>query len=72
MFKICSSGIGKHPRVAALAFLILLTSFPIPEQGNPSGQPGSDEYRISVDVGLVVLPVIITDRKGKVVSQIRA
>ena len=68
MFELYDSGIGKLPRVAALAILISVASFPAPEQGNSSGQPGSDEYRISVDVGLVVLPVVVTDRKGKVVS----
>jgi VWFA-related protein len=63
---------GKLSRVEALAILISLTSFLTPEQGNSSGQPTSDEYRISVDVGLVVLPVIVTDRKGKVVSGLGA
>ncbi len=68
MFRFCDSGIGKLPAVAALAVLISLTSFPAPEPGDAPGQPGSDDYRISVDVGLVVLPVIVTDRKGKAVS----
>jgi len=68
MFKLCESDVGNLPRLAALAILISLTSFPIPEQGHPSGQPGSDEYRISVDVGLVVLPVVVIDRNGKAVS----
>ena len=72
MFRLCDAGMGKLPRVAALALLISLTSFPTPAQGHSSGQPNPDDYRISVDVGLVVLPVIVTDRKGKVVSGLGA
>jgi len=68
MFKFCDSGVGKLPAVAALAILISLASFPTPERGNAPDQPGSDEYRISVNVGLVVLPVIVTDGKGRTVS----
>ena len=68
MFKSCDSGVGKLPAVAALALLISLTSFTTPERGNAPGQPRSDEYRISVAVGLVVLPVVVTDGKGRAVS----
>jgi VWFA-related protein len=72
MFQRCDSGIGKLALVAALTILISLMSFPAPEQGNAAGQPPSDEYRISVDVGLVVLPVIVTDHKGMAVSGLSA
>ena len=72
MFRLCDVGMGKLPGVAAFALLISLTSFPTPAQGHSSGQPNPDDYRISVDVGLVVLPVIVTDRKGKVVSGLGA
>jgi VWFA-related protein len=68
MFKLCRSGMGKLLRVAVFAMLIALTGSPTPEQGKSSDHPDPDEYRISVDVGLVVLPVIVTNRKGKAVS----
>lgn len=72
MFRLCDSRFGTLPKAAALALMTLLTSFPILEQEYASGQPGADEYQISVDVGMVVLPVIVTDRKGKVVSGLGA
>ena len=68
MFKFWAPYIGKLPSLAALASLILVASFPILEQGNTPDQPPSYEYRISVDVGLVVLPVVVTDGRGKAVS----
>ena len=68
MFRLYGSGISTLPKVAALAILISLTGSPTPTQGNSAAQPDSDEYRISVKVGLVVLPVIVTDGKGKAVS----
>lgn len=53
-------------KLTALAILISLVSFAPP--GIFVGQPHADEYRISVDVGMVVLPVIVTDRRGKAVA----
>lgn len=64
MFKLCRSQILL--RLAALAVLIPLTGFP--KQSQPSTPQDSENYRISVDAGMVVLPVIVTDRKGKAVS----
>jgi VWFA-related protein len=72
MFRRYGSEVRKLPIVTALAILLLLLSFPIPEQGIPSDSPGNGEYRISVNVGLVVLPVIVTDRKGKSVPDLEA
>lgn len=72
MFKLYDSSIGRLPGVAALALLIALTSFPTNEQGNPSGQLEGDNFRISVNVGLVVLPVVVTDGKGKAVGGLGA
>lgn len=78
MSRLCDYGIGKHSKVAALAILILLTTFPsLGQDSSPRGQdnsnnpPGPDEYRISVDVGLVVLPVVVTNRKGQEVSGLK-
>lgn len=68
MFRPRDFGTGKLLKAAVLAILISMPSFAAPAEGNPSGQPDAGEYRISVDVGLVVLPVIVTDRKGKAVS----
>ena len=67
MFKSRQTGAGTLPAIAALALLVLLTSFPITGQGNALDNATSDDYRISIDVGLVVLPVFVTDRKGKAV-----
>lgn len=69
MFKLHRSRTGKLPAVAALIMVISLTGFITPELGKSSAPTGiGDDYRISVDVGLVVLPVIVTDGKGKAVS----
>ena len=72
MFRRCGSGMRKFPIMAALAVLFSLISFPFPEQGIPSPPPDTGEYRISINVGLVVLPVFVTDRKGKSVSGLEA
>jgi len=72
MFRWRGSGICQLPIVAALAAFVSLISFPVPEQGIPSDLPETGEYRISVNVGLVVLPVVVTDRKGKAVSGLEA
>jgi Ca-activated chloride channel family protein len=54
--------------LAALALLIPLAGFSRPEQSQPPTSADPENYRISVDVGMVVLPVIVTNRKGKAVS----
>lgn len=68
MFRQRGSNMRKLPMVAALAILVSLIGFPTPEEGIPSGQPDTGEYRISVNAGLVVLPIFVTDQKGKSVS----
>jgi len=78
MLRLCNCGIGKPWKAAALAILISLTALPSLGQGNSAegqdnslNQPGPDEYRISVEVGLVVLPVVVTNRKGQKVSGLK-
>jgi VWFA-related protein len=56
------------PKIAVLAVLIALASIPVLQQAECSDDPSPGEYRISVNVGLVILPVIVTDRKGQAVS----
>jgi VWFA-related protein len=72
MFRRSKSGTGTLPRVAALILLISLTSFSSLGLGDPPPSSDPGEYSISVDVGLVVLPVIVTDRQGKAVSGLEA
>src|ERR1039458_4104257 len=68
MVRRCDSGTALLPAVAAFGILISLTSYLSPQQVNPPAPPKPDQYRISVDVGLVALPVIVTDKKGLAVS----
>jgi len=68
MNRLCVVGVGRLWRIAALAALISLMCISIPRQGDSFDPPSPDEYRISVNVGLVVLPVTVTDGKGKAVS----
>ena len=60
------SGIGKPLIVAILGLLISPAEFALPQQVNPSARPS--DYTISVNVGLVVLPVIVTNKKGVAIS----
>src|SRR5579862_1958595 len=63
---------GAQPKtpvqVASLAVLILASTIAIPARDIVSGQTIPADYHISVDVGLVVLPVAVTDRKGRAVA----
>jgi Ca-activated chloride channel family protein len=68
MYSRCSSGLIRLASVAVLAILLLLIVFPQAVQSNPAAQSNPDEYQISVNVGLVVLPVDVTNGKGKEVS----
>jgi Ca-activated chloride channel family protein len=68
MYRLCGSALIKLTSVAVLATLLLLMVFPQPVQSNPSAQSNPDEYQISVNVGLVVLPVVVTNGKGKEIS----
>jgi VWFA-related protein len=62
--------------IAVLALLPWLIALPLfaqsnsanPPQHDPATPPNPDEYEISVNVGLVVLPVIVTNHKGKEVA----
>jgi VWFA-related protein len=72
MFRLCASGRGKLLVVAVITIFISLISFPQHVGGQAANPPDPDEYRISVDVGLVVLPVVVTDSKGKAVSGLGA
>jgi len=67
MFGLRTSGIGKLQQVAVFAILMQLTSVSASSQAHPPSATEPGRYTISVDVGLVVLPVIVTDRAGKVV-----
>jgi VWFA-related protein len=58
----------KFPAIAALVILSLLIIYPGSVHSNPQSQTNPDEYQISVNVGLVVLPVIVTNRRGKEVA----
>jgi Ca-activated chloride channel homolog len=51
-----------------LAVLALLMALPATAQSQSSLPSNPDEYQISVKVGLVLLPVIVTDHKGREVS----
>ena len=66
---------GAQPKslsiAAALATLILASTLAIPAGDIFSGQTNSNGYSISVEVGLVVLPVTVTDRKGRAVAGLR-
>lgn len=54
--------------LAALVVLLPSAGIPTSQQGQPSTPQDSENYKIAVDAGLVVLPVVVTDRKGKAVS----
>jgi VWFA-related protein len=56
--------------VVSLLFLLSLSTFANSHQVSSSPPNGADEYKISVNVGLVVLPVTVTDRKGAFVPDL--
>jgi VWFA-related protein len=72
MFRRGDSNWETFPRLAAVTILLSLTTSPYFARGIGSGGPSPDDYQISVDVGLVVLPVIVTDHKGQAVSGLAA
>lgn len=71
MFSARKGGIGKMWAAAMLVLLIQLTRLPAPAQDHSSPQAPAGEYTISINAGLVVLPVFVTDRKGSAVPGLR-
>jgi len=64
---------GKLPWAIVAALLaFVLSSFASSQQESPSNTSDPDEYKISVDVGLVVLPVTVMNRKGEFVPNLAA
>jgi len=65
---------GKLPRAigAALCALLVLSSFALSQQESPSNTSDPDGYKISVNVGLVVLLVTVMNRKGEFVPNLAA
>jgi Ca-activated chloride channel homolog len=74
MFSIDAVARRKFPRVtlATLLALLALPRFAPSQQASPPTGGDADDYKISVAVGLVVLPVIVTDRKGEFVPHLAA
>jgi len=74
MWKLHATGNPKRPRtllmVTAVSALLMLPGFARPRPASPGSPQG--EYKISVNVGLVVLPVTVTDHTGDVVLGLRA
>ena len=69
MFRLEALSGGGFPRAAMATLFALLVSSSFASQPIPSDP---DEYKISVDVGLVVLPVTVTNRKGEFVPNLAA
>ena len=74
MFSVGALADGKLPRasVATLFAVLVLSRFAPSQQASPSNPGDPDEYKISVDVGLVVLPVNVTNRRGQFVPSLAA
>ncbi len=68
MIRRCRSSMAHILNAALLAIFSLLMVPPPSVRGQSSLPSNPDEYQISVNVGLVLLPVVVTDRKGKEVS----
>jgi VWFA-related protein len=66
-----NSRISRASTAVCLLFPLLLSTSAKSLQVNPSPPNDADEYRISVSVGLVVLPVTVTDRKGEFVPGLK-
>ncbi len=72
-------GLNSHPLLACLSWALLLF-LPVLVPGGLGGavpsrvqaREDADEYKISVNVGLVVLPVTVTDRKDHAVPNLVA
>jgi len=56
--------------VLALLFLLSLSIFATATEVRPAPPNDADDYKIAVNVGLVVLPVTVTDRKGAFVPDL--
>ena len=63
--------ISRASTVVSLLFLLPLPIFASSLQVSSSQPNSADEYKISVRVGLVVLPVTVMDRKGAFVPDLR-
>ena len=74
MFSLDSIAGGRFPRVvvAALFALLALSRLAASPQASAPNTGDTDEYKISVDVGLVILPVTVTNRKGEFVPNLAA
>jgi len=76
MFRRFTHTTSKLAGIVPLIVFPWLMAFPLfaqtnstnPPQSTPAAPQNPDEYQISVNVGLVVLPVIVTNHKGKEVS----
>ena len=58
-------------RITAAAFFVLALARGGDPQSPPTEGPAADSLRISVDVDLVVLPVAVRDRGGRLVTDLR-
>jgi Ca-activated chloride channel homolog len=74
MFSLNPLADGTFPRatMASLWSLLILSIFVSPQQVSSSHSGDTDDYKISVNVGLVVLPVTVTNRKGEFIPNLGA
>ena len=74
MFSVGAIAVGRLPRatVAALFALLVLSRLAPSQQVSASNTGDSNEYKISVESGLVVLPVSVTNHKGEFVPNLAA
>jgi Ca-activated chloride channel homolog len=74
MFSLDALSHSKFPRatLATLFALFVLSSSAPSQQTSPSNGSDTGEYKLSVNVGLVVLPVTVTNRKGQFVPNLAA
>jgi len=72
VFSLDSIVVGRFPRVtvAAIFGLFALSGLAASQQASAPNTGDTDEYKISVDVGLVILPVTVTNRKGEFVPNL--
>jgi Ca-activated chloride channel homolog len=72
MFSLGALAGGKFPRatVATLFGLLVLSRFASSQQATASRLGDRGEYKISLHVGLVVLPVTVTNHKGEFVPNL--
>jgi VWFA-related protein len=54
------------------AALLVLSSSASSQQASPSNGSDTGEYKLSVNVGLVVLPITVTNRKGEFIPNLAA